>query len=124
MKTSISTHIKFSILTIFVLLGGIVYGQKSINYQSVGSQLEEITSFVDDSCKKADKISTVVINDLEMFVKKTTNSETMAKINDWSEIQLKELNEAAMEAKVWLSKQHFAPVKYSKKSSKDLAKKD
>lgn len=123
MKTSILKNIKVPLIIVFLFICGTSFGQKSVNYSSVGSQLEEITNFIDDSCKKADKISSEIITDLELFVKKNTSNETVAKITDWSESQFKDLNEAVQETKVWLSKQQFAPIKHSKVHPKDLAKK-
>lgn len=123
MKTSISNIIRIPFILALLFVWGSSFGQKSVNYNSVGSQLEEITNFIDDSCKKADKISSEVINDLELFVKKNTNSETIAKITDWSETQLKDLNGAVQETKIWLSKQQLAPIKHSKAHNKDLDKK-
>ncbi len=121
MKTSISNIIRVPLILAFLFVWASSFGQKSVNYNSVGSQLEEITNFIDDSCKKADKISSEVINDLELFVKKNTNRETIAKITDWSETQLKDLNGAVQETKIWLSKQQFAPIKHSKAPNKDLS---
>lgn len=123
MKTSISKIIKVPLMTAFLFVCGTGFGQKSVNYTSVGTQLEEITNFFDDSCQKADKIATEVINDLETFVKKNTKTETVAKVTEWSEIQFKELSGAVQETKIWLSKQQFAPIKHSKAPGKDLAKK-
>ncbi len=123
MKTSISKIIRVPLLVAFLFVWGTGFGQKSVNYSSVGSQLEEITNFFDDSCKKVDKITTEVITDLEVFVKKSSNNETVAKLTDWGEVQLKDLNGAVMETKIWLSKQQFAPIKHSRVSNKDLAKK-
>lgn len=123
MKTSISNIIRIPIILSFFFVCGSSFGQKSVNYNSVGTQLEEITNFIDDSCKKADKTSSEVITDLEFFIKKSTNSETVAKITDWSETQLKDLNEAVQETKIWFSKQQFAPLKHSKVHNKDLGKK-
>lgn len=124
MKTSISKFFSLTAVIIILFTYGSAYGQKSINYTCVGTQVEEITDFLDTSCKKADKVSSEVIDELEMFVKKNTNGETMAKVSEWSEVQLKELNEAVSETKIWLKKQHFAPVKHTKKQEKHLAKKD
>jgi hypothetical protein len=121
MKTSISNRVTFFIAFSFIC--GTGFGQKSVNYLSVGSQLEEITALLDDSCKKVDRISTEVITDFEMLVRKNAAGETVAKITDWGEVQLNELNSAVRETKIWFSKHHFAPIKLAKAPIKDIAKK-
>lgn len=119
MKTSIFT-LKATFVLTFLFVCGTSFSQKSVNYESVGTDLEEISEFFEDSFKTIDRISTDVVTELESLVQKQ-DSELLEKVTDWSEVQLKELDEAAQEAKLWLSKQYFAPVKKSKNADKDLA---
>jgi hypothetical protein len=124
MKTTISKLATGTLILIFAGIYGTGFSQKSVNYQSVGTNLDEINSFFDDTCNKADKISTRVVNEIETLVEHKKTSEMVNKVSEWGQIQLKDLDAAAHEAKVWLRTQRFVPVKHSRAMSKDLAEKE
>lgn len=87
--------------------------------------MEEVSEFFDDTCQSLDKIAGNVIDEFDKVVKQAESSEIAGKVTEWSEEHLKGFNEAAMEAKVWLKKQHFAPTKYKQAHSSvhDMAEK-
>lgn len=124
MKTTMSKLATVSLILIFAGICGTGFSQKSVNYQSVGTNLEELNSFFDDSCNKAEKFSTRVITEIETLIEHKKSSELIEKATEWSQVHLKDLNEAADEAKIWLRKQHFTPVKHSRATGKDLAEKE
>lgn len=124
MKTIISKLATAALILIFAGLCETGFSQKSVNYPSVGSNLEEINSFFDDTCNKVDKISTKVVKEFETLVEHKKTNEIVEKATEWGQVQLKDLSAAAHEAKVWLRKQQFAPVKHSRAMSKDLAEKE
>lgn len=115
MKSSITYILRTTLVLAMLQVFTLTHGQKSIQYASVETNLEEIQNFLDDTCQSLDKITDNVVDELEAVIIHKSSRETLDKAADWGEVHLKELNEALLEVKVWLSKQYFAPVKHKHK---------
>jgi len=121
MKNFIYKNIKISALLALLLISKAGFSQKSINYESVRTDLEEISAFFHDSALAEIENATLVEKDSQLFLPQKYSGEIMESASDWAKKQLCKLNEASFETKQWLANKKNSPTKYSKRNNKYLA---
>lgn len=108
-------------ITAFLVSFNTVNAQKSSKNLTVGEKVDDITAFVEKAGESVEDLSNSIINDLESFGN-NSNSEFITKVADWSEMSLEEIKDAALEAKLWLKKQHFSSLKKADKKPEENTK--
>jgi len=121
MKTYFSNLIKIAFVISPLALCNTSFGQKSINTQSVGTKLEEVSDLLYTiTVETTEKITDGLTNQNSSSLSPKRQTEVNKAVNDvkdWSEVQYNEFLNVANETKAWLSKQYFAPLKQKKSNA-------